>query len=141
MSSSKCCFLTCIQISQKVGQVVWYSHLFQNFPQFIVIHTVKGFDIVITFTYLIHFELIFLCGIRWSPASFFCRWLSSFPKPYIEETNVYSCLLCHKLINHLCMGLFLGSLFCSLYSYGKTQMNFLANPIISSSCLDIPLWA
>ena len=35
--------LTCIQISQEAGQVVWYSHLFQNFPQFIVIHTVKGF--------------------------------------------------------------------------------------------------
>src|SRR5574337_1151751 len=46
MSSSKCCFLTCIQISQEAGQVVWYSHLFQNFPQFIVIHTVKGFGIV-----------------------------------------------------------------------------------------------
>ena len=40
------CFLTCIQISQEAGQVVWYSHLFQNFPQFIVIHTVKGFGIV-----------------------------------------------------------------------------------------------
>ena len=36
----------CIQISQEAGQVVWYSHLFQNFPQFIVIHTVKGFDLV-----------------------------------------------------------------------------------------------
>ena len=46
MSSSNCCFLTCIQISQKAGQVVWYFHLFQNFPQFIVIHTVKGFGIV-----------------------------------------------------------------------------------------------
>ena len=34
-----CYFLTCIQVSQEVGQVVWYSHLFQNFPQFIVIHT------------------------------------------------------------------------------------------------------
>ena len=45
-SSSKCCFLTCIQISQDTGQVVWYSHLFQNFPQFVVIHTVKGFGIV-----------------------------------------------------------------------------------------------
>ena len=40
------CFLTCIQISQEAGEVVWYSHLFQNFPQFIVIHTVKGFGIV-----------------------------------------------------------------------------------------------
>ena len=46
MSSSYCCFLTCIQISQEADQVVWYSHLFQNFPQFIVIHTVKGFVIV-----------------------------------------------------------------------------------------------
>ena len=41
MSSSNCCFLTCIQISQEAGQVVWYSHHFQNFAQFIVIHTVK----------------------------------------------------------------------------------------------------
>ena len=46
MSISNCCFLTCIQIGQEAGQVVWYSHLFQNFPQFIVIHTVKGFGIV-----------------------------------------------------------------------------------------------
>ena len=35
-----------MQISQEAGQVFWYSHLFQNFPQFIVIHTVKGFGIV-----------------------------------------------------------------------------------------------
>ena len=46
MSSSNCCFLTCTQISQEAGQVVWYSHLFQNFPQLIVIHTVKVFGIV-----------------------------------------------------------------------------------------------
>ena len=46
MSSSNCFSLTYIQISQEAGQVVWYSHLFQNFPQFIVIHTVKGFGIV-----------------------------------------------------------------------------------------------
>ena len=46
VSSSNCCFLTYILISQEAGQVVWYSHLFQNFPQFNVIHTVKGFGIV-----------------------------------------------------------------------------------------------
>ena len=46
MSVSNCCFLTCIRISQEAVQVVWYSHLFLNFPQFIVIHTVKGFGIV-----------------------------------------------------------------------------------------------
>ena len=43
---SNCCFLTCIQISQEAVQVVWYSHLLKNFPQFIVIHTVKGFGTV-----------------------------------------------------------------------------------------------
>ena len=46
MSSSNWCFLTCIWLSQETSQVVWYSHLFQHFPQFIVIHTVKGFGIV-----------------------------------------------------------------------------------------------
>ena len=46
MSSSNCCFLTCIQVSQEAGEVAWYSHLFKNFPQFGVIHTVKGFGIV-----------------------------------------------------------------------------------------------
>ena len=46
MSSSNYCFLICIQVSQEAGQVVWYSHLLQNFPQFIVIYTVKGFSIV-----------------------------------------------------------------------------------------------
>ena len=45
MSGSNCCFLTYIQISQKAGQVVWYSLIFQNFPQFILTHTVKGFGI------------------------------------------------------------------------------------------------
>ena len=46
MSSSNWCFLTCIKISQEAGQVVWYSHLLKNFPQFIVIHTVKCFSII-----------------------------------------------------------------------------------------------
>ena len=46
MSSSNCCFLICIQISQEAGQVVWYSHFFKNFPQFVVIHPFKGFGIV-----------------------------------------------------------------------------------------------
>ena len=46
MSRSNCCFLTCIQISQEAGQVVWESHLSKNFPQFVVIHTVKGLGVV-----------------------------------------------------------------------------------------------
>ena len=43
--SSNYCFLTCIQISQEAGQVVWYPHLFKNFPKLVVIHTVKGFSV------------------------------------------------------------------------------------------------
>ena len=46
MFISNCCFQTCIQVSQEAGQVVWYSHLFHNFPQFILIHTAEGFGIV-----------------------------------------------------------------------------------------------
>ena len=46
MSGSNCCFLTCIKISHEAGKVVWYSHLLKNFPQFVVIHTVKGFSVV-----------------------------------------------------------------------------------------------
>ena len=46
MSSSNCCFLICIQIAQEADKVVFYSHLLKNFPQFVVIHTVKGFGIV-----------------------------------------------------------------------------------------------
>ena len=46
MSSSNCCFLTCPHVSREAGQVVWYSHLFKNFPQLTVIDTVQGFRIV-----------------------------------------------------------------------------------------------
>ena len=46
MCGSNCYILTCIQISQEAGKVVWYSHLLKNFPQFVVIHIVKGFGIV-----------------------------------------------------------------------------------------------
>ena len=46
MSSSDCCFLTCVQVSQEAGQVVWYSHLLKSFPQFVMIHRVKDFSVV-----------------------------------------------------------------------------------------------
>ena len=46
LSGSNCCFLTCIQVSQETGKVVWYSHHFKSFPQFVVIHTVKGLSVV-----------------------------------------------------------------------------------------------
>ena len=46
ISGSNCCFLTCIQVSQETGKVVWYFYLFKSFPQFVVLHTVKGFIVV-----------------------------------------------------------------------------------------------
>jgi len=46
MSSSHYCFLTCIQVSQEAGKVIWYFRLFKNFPHFVVIQTVKGFSLV-----------------------------------------------------------------------------------------------
>ena len=64
MSSSNCCFLSCIQISQEAGQVVWYAHLFQNFPQFIVIHTVKGYGIVNKTEIDVFLELLFFLIIQ-----------------------------------------------------------------------------
>ena len=49
MFSSNCCFLTCIQMSQEAGNVVWYFHLFKNLPQCVATHTVKGFSVVDSF--------------------------------------------------------------------------------------------
>ena len=46
MSGCNYCFLTCIQFSQEAGRVVWYFHLFKNFPQFVAIHTIKGYGTV-----------------------------------------------------------------------------------------------
>ena len=66
MSGSDCCFLTCIQVSQEAGQVVWYSHLFKNFPQLVVIHKVKGFSVVneTEVNVLFFFFLEFSCFIH-----------------------------------------------------------------------------
>ena len=62
MSNSDCCFLTCIQTSQEAGQVVWYSHLFQNFPQFVVIHKVKGFGVISKAEVDVFLELSCFCN-------------------------------------------------------------------------------
>jgi len=79
MSSSNCCFLTCIQISQEADQVVWYSHLFQNFPQFIVIHTVKGFGIVNKAEIDVFWNSLAFLMIQWMLAIW-----SLFPLPFLK---------------------------------------------------------
>ena len=81
MSSSNCCFLTCIQISHEAGQVVWYSHLFQNFPQFIVIRTVKSFGIVNKAEIDVYLELSCSFDDPADVAIWFLVLLPSFIKP------------------------------------------------------------
>ena len=86
MVSNNCCFLTYIQVSQKAGQVVWYSNLFQNFPQFAVAHTVKGFGIVnkaeLDFFFFFWNYLAFTM-IQWMLAIWFLV-----PLPFLHSTSV-----------------------------------------------------
>ena len=73
---SNFCFLTWIQISQEAGQVVWYSHVFNNFPQFVVINTVKGFGVVSKAEVGVFLELS--CFFWWSNRCWqFDLWLFS----------------------------------------------------------------
>ena len=65
MSGSKCCFLTCIQISQEADQVAWYPHLFQNFPQLVVIYTVKDFGVIDKTEVYVSLELACFWMIQW----------------------------------------------------------------------------
>ena len=46
VSGSNCCFWIQMQVSQTTGKVVWYTYLFKNFLQFVVVYTVKGFTVV-----------------------------------------------------------------------------------------------
>ena len=46
VSDSNCHFLTYIQTFQETGKVIWYSHFLKNFPQFVLVHTVKEFSMV-----------------------------------------------------------------------------------------------
>ena len=64
MSSSNCCFLTCIKISQKAGQVVWCFHLLKNFPQFVVIHIVKGFGVLNKADVFLEFSCFFCDSVH-----------------------------------------------------------------------------
>ena len=82
MSSSNCCFLTCIQVSQEPGKVVWYFHLFKTFPQFVVIHTVTGFSS--QWSRSRWFSGIFLL-LLWSNICWqFDLWSSGFSKPSLN---------------------------------------------------------
>ena len=59
MCGSNCFFLSCIWISQETDKVVWYSHLFENFPQLLMIHTAKSFIVVNKAEVDVFLELLF----------------------------------------------------------------------------------
>ena len=83
MSSCNCCFLTCLQVSQKAGKVVWYSHLFKNFPQFVVIHTVKGFSVVSKAEVDVFLEFCHFSMIQWMLAIW-----SVVPLPFLNPVYI-----------------------------------------------------
>ena len=91
-SGSNCCFLTCIQISQEAGKVVWYSHLLKNFPHFVVIHTVKCFGLVNKTEVDVFLELLLFW---WSNRCWlFDFWFSAFSK---SSLNIWKFMV-HVLV-------------------------------------------
>ena len=80
MSSSNCYFLTCIQISQEAGQVVWYSQLFENFSQFVVIHTIKGFGVINK----AEIDVFFWNSLAFSIIQWILAIWSLFPLPFVN---------------------------------------------------------
>ena len=112
-SSSNCCFLTCIQISQEAGQVVWYSHLFKNFPEFVVIHTVKSFGVVNKAEVDVFLELSFFfydhsqCFRRtsWPGFKTFLSKVTALPtEQLLPPFLLYQSVLCCYVLN--CSGYF-----------------------------------
>ena len=103
MSGSNFCFLTCIQISQEAGTVAWYSHLFKNFPQFVVIHTVKGFDIVNKAEVDVFLEL---SGIFYNPmdVGILISDFSAFSKSTLNiwEFMIHTLLKTRRIVNINC---------------------------------------
>ena len=89
-AQSNYCFLTCIQVSQKTGKVVWYSHLLENFPQFVVNNTVKRLsvvneaevDVFLEFSYFFYDPMNF--GNLISGSSAFCK-----PSLYIRKVLIH----------------------------------------------------
>ena len=104
MSGSSYCFLTHIQVSQETGQVVWYSRLFKNFPQFFEIHKVKC-----------------LGRVNKAEVVVFLIFSSFFDDP-TDVGNLISCSSPTsqlKSINSLALSLFNGSTLISIHDYWK----------------------
>ena len=85
VSGSNCCFLTCIQVFQEAGKVVWYSQLFKTFPQFAVIHTVKGISVVNEAEVDIFLEFSYFSMLQWMLAI-----LTLVPLPFKSSLNMWN---------------------------------------------------
>ena len=74
--------------------------------------------LALTFSYLTHFELDFVCGMNWGPNPFFCMWLTSCPSTMCWNDYFFSFEWswepCWKQTDHNCRGLSLGCHFYSL---------------------------
>ena len=68
MYDSNCRFLTYMQTFQETGKVIWYSHFLKNFPQFVLVHTVKGFSIVSKADRNVFWDFLAFSMIQWTLA-------------------------------------------------------------------------
>ena len=104
MSYSNCCFLTCLQLSQEAGQGIWYSHLFKNFSQFIVIHTVKGFSTVNEADVFLEFSCFFFFIINgcWIWVIIGVKLKNRHQGLAYGEIDIQIQLVCFKLLLPIC---------------------------------------
>ena len=68
VSDSNCHFLTYIQTFQETGKVIWYSHFLKNFPQFVLVHTVKEFSMVSEADRNVFWDSLAFSMIQWTLA-------------------------------------------------------------------------
>ena len=90
MSCSNCCFLTCIQVSQEAGKVFWYSQFFQNFPQYAVIDTVKGFSVANEAEVVVFLEFFCVSMIQQMLAMWFLAPLPFLNPAYTSERSQFT---------------------------------------------------
>ena len=106
MSGSNCCLLTCIQISQEAGEAIWYSHLFKNFPLFVVIHIVKGFSVVKEADVFLEFSCFFLWSNDCWQFDLLFLWEAIWEEPVIKLRTWklrMSLFICVSIEVYLCL--------------------------------------
>ena len=98
------CFLTCIQVLQEADKVAWYSYLFKNFPEFVVIHTVKGFSVVNEAVIDVFLELLWFVHDPKSVSNVILVPLSLETNLYIWKFLVHVLLKKRFILSFICDG-------------------------------------